>query len=249
MKEQDTQNATNDKRKTFTPRNCTRCGKCCSDGSPTLLKEDLSLFISSVLSTDKTYTIREGELVRSYENGEMHESFMEVIKIKEKNSEKYNGKGCIFYENEGVCSIYENMPTQCRAYECWSKYDTQNIGPQLEGLEGNRLTRKELFSSVDLLIDVIDRHEEKCSYKKLLSAIERLPRDEEKAIEDIMDMLQYDTYIRPFLEEKFNILPDAVDLILGMPLIRTINEFGFKVEKDGDDYILLPMQKNTEKKR
>ena len=54
-------------------------------------------------------------------------------------------------------------------------------------------------------------------------------------------MLQYDTYIRPFIEERLNIPKEATNLILGRPLIETINVFGFKVVKEGEDYILLPM--------
>ena len=33
-----------------------------------------------------------------------------------------------------------------------------------------------------------------------------------------------------------------MDLILGRPLTDTINEFGFKVAGDGEEYILLPIE-------
>jgi Fe-S-cluster containining protein len=214
---------------------CIRCGECCTGGGPTLLKEDLSLFISGVLSYDNTYTIREGELVRSYGDGEPYESFMELVKVKGKNK----GKVCIFYEGEGTCRIYENRPSQCRAYKCWSPESPQ-------GLEENRLDRGELFNSSNLLLDIIDKHEQKCPYKRLSDAIERLSQGEENAVEDIIDMLQYDTYARPFLEERLSIPAAAMDLILGRPLIETINEFGFKVIRDGDEYILLPIKDYTD---
>jgi hypothetical protein len=55
-------------------------------------------------------------------------------------------------------------------------------------------------------------------------------------------MLQYDTYIRPFLKDKLNVPSTAMDLILGRTLMKTINEFGFRVEKSGEEYTLLPIK-------
>lgn len=210
---------------------CIRCGKCCIESSPSLLKEDMHLFVSGVLSHENTYTIRDGERVRSNRDGNIYESSLELIKIKDKDSTSV----CVFYEDNKGCSIYENRPSQCRAYKCW---DTVNL---MIGLEENALRRSDIFGSIDLLIDVIEKHEEKCSYKKLSGAFERLAEGREDAVEDIMDILQYDTYIRPFLEERFNIPQVAMDLILGRPMVDTINEFGFKVERDGEEYILLAL--------
>jgi Fe-S-cluster containining protein len=214
---------------------CVRCGKCCSMSSPSLLKEDMALFLSGVLSYDNTYTIRGGERIRSKGDGEIYESSVELIKIKDKDGTSV----CVFYKDKEGCSIYENRPSQCRIYKCWQMLTSKNL---MSGLEEGALKRSDIFGSVDLLMEVMKKHEEKCAYKKLSDALERLADGWEDAVEDIMDMLQYDTYIRPFLEEKFNIPQNAMDLILGRPLINTINEFGFKVVKDGDDYILLPIK-------
>ncbi len=210
---------------------CIRCGKCCTGSSPSLLKEDLALFVSGVLSYGNTITVREGERVRSYSDGRIYESFMELIKIRCKNQ----GPVCVFYNDDG-CGIYENRPSQCRQYECWRPMDLYG------GLEKNALGREELFNSVDMLLEIIRRHEEKCSYKRLSGAFDRLAEGNEDAVEEIMDMLQYDTYMRPFLQEKFNLPGDALDLILGRPLTDTVNEFGFKVAREGDDYILSPIE-------
>ncbi len=232
---------------------CTRCGKCCRGGSPTLLKADLPLFVSGVLSYGNTYTIREGERVISYGDNDVYESFMELIKIKNKEG----SSECFFYrtEEEG-CSIYENRPGQCRSYECWSTVP-QKLSPSkpsgkpahdvFEGLEKNKLTRQDVFHSVDVILEIMKAHEEKCSYRKLADAFEKLADSDESAVEEIMDMLQYDTYARPFLREKFNIPEGAMDLILGSPLLDTIGGFGFKVEIKGDEYILLPRENGEEK--
>ncbi|BCB95604.1 zinc/iron-chelating domain-containing protein [Dissulfurispira thermophila] len=211
---------------------CIRCGKCCSESSPSLMKADISLFISGVLSHDNTYTIRYGERVRSNVDDNIYESFIELIKIKNKEGTSI----CIFYKDNEGCSIYENRPSQCRAYKCWSP---ENL---INGLEKNALKRSDIFGSIDLLMDVIGKHEEKCSYAKLSDAFDRLAEGIEDAVEDIIDMLQYDTYIRPFLKEKFNVPSTAMDLILGKPLIDTINAFGFKVEINGEEYTLSPIE-------
>ena len=214
---------------------CIRCGKCCTGSSPSLLKEDLALFVSGVLSYGNTFTIREGERVRSNSDGQVYESFMELIKIRCKEQ----GSVCVFYNEDG-CGIYENRPSQCRQYECWQPLDLYG------GLEKNALVREDLFNSVDVLLEIIGRHEEKCSYKRLSGAFDRLARSDEDAVEEIMDMFQYDTYIRPFLQEKFNLPGDALDLVLGRPLTDAVNEFGFKVAREGDDYILLPIEDQDE---
>jgi Fe-S-cluster containining protein len=216
--------------------NCIRCGKCCTGSSPSLLKEDLALFASGVLSYSNTIAVRKGERVRSHSDGQIYESFMELIKIRCKEQ----GPVCVFY-NDDECGIYENRPSQCRQYECWRPLDLYG------GLEKNALGREELFGSVDTLIEIIGRHEEKCSYKRLSGAFDRIAGGDEDAVEEIMDMLQYDTYIRPFLQEKFNLPGDALDLLLGRPLTHTVNEFGFKVVREGDDYILLPIEDQDER--
>lgn len=213
---------------------CIRCGKCCSDSSPSLLKEDIALFVSGVLSYDNTYTIREGERVWSKGDGSIYESFIELIKISDKDGTQV----CVFYKDKEGCSIYENRPSQCRTYKCWAPENP------ISGLEEGALKRSDIFGSIDFLMEVIERHEEKCSYKKLSDAFDRVADGNEDAVEDIMDMLQYDTYIRPFLAERFNISENAMNLIFGRPLTETIGGFGFKVVKDGDDYILLPIEED-----
>lgn len=215
---------------------CVRCGACCKASSPSLMKEDLPLFAAGVFSFDAVYTIRDGERVRSHEDGVCYESFTELIKLKENE-----GSGtCMFYRDQEGCGIYENRPAQCRAYQCWAPEDL------CRGLEETALKRVDLFASVDVLLEAIRRHEEKCSYRKLADAFERLAGGQEEAVEDIMDMLQYDTYIRPFLQEKLNIPAGALDLILGRPLTERLGEFGFTIAREGEDYILLPIEEAQE---
>lgn len=212
--------------------NCDRCGDCCRKGSPSLMKEDLDLFALDVLSYENTYTIRLNEPLISLEDNSIYESFVELIKINDKGL----NTACFFYDNEEGCTIYEKRPVQCREYKCWDHSDL------IIGLEQNALNRADIFGSVEVVMEIIKKHEEKCSYEKLSRAFERLSSNSEEAIEDIIDILQYDTYIRPFIEERLDIPRGAINLILGRPLIETINGFGFKVVKEGEEYILLPIE-------
>lgn len=229
---------------------CVRCGACCTKGTPSLLKGDLPLFTSGALSYGDAYTIREGERIRSGADDEIYESFIELIKIR-------TGEGtseCIFYRGEEGCALYESRPAQCREYECRPSSSRETSGHAaegapydvFEGLEKEGLTRSDIFHSVDVLLEIIKKHEEKCSYRGLSDAFEKLAGGNESAVEEIMDMLQYDTYARPFLEERFKIPGGAMDLILGRPLTSTVNEFGFKVARRGDEYILLPIKEKEE---
>ncbi|MBZ0157257.1 MAG: YkgJ family cysteine cluster protein [Alphaproteobacteria bacterium] len=216
---------------------CVRCGSCCKGGGPVLTKGDLPLFLSGILSHETAYTIREGELVRTEGDEEIFAAPMELIKIREKEG----ARGCFFHGEEAGCAIYENRPSQCRAYKCWAPEDL------LTGLEKERLTRKEIFGSVGILLEIIARHEEKSSYGRLSAAFERLAQGSEDAVEEIMDALQYDTYVRPFLTERFSVPGETLDLILGRPLVETVNAFGFRIEREGDEYILLPIETEEQK--
>lgn len=208
---------------------CDKCGSCCMQSTPSLMKEDIGLFISGILSDENTYTVREGEIIRAVD-GTQYEAFMEIIKIREKE----NSSTCIFYEDG--CTIYDKRPFQCRRFNCW---ETQEIG---EGLERSGLKRIDLFSSIDLVIEAIKRHDEKCSFKRLFDALENLNKGDEVAVEDIIDMLQYDISLRQFLKERLALKPYSMDLILGRPLIEAIADFGIKVIKEKDGYTLRPVK-------
>lgn len=211
---------------------CDRCGICCMQSTPSLMKDDLELFISGVLSDENTYTIREGEFVRATD-GTQYESFVEIIKV----AEKENSSICIFYDNG--CTIYDKRPVQCRIFNCW---ETQEIG---EGLEQTGLKRRDLFGSVDILMEAIKKHEEKCSFKRLLEVLENIEKGSEDAVDEIIDMLQYDLSLREFLEERLNLKPRSMGLILGRSLIEAIEDFGIKVVKEKDKYILMPIVEGT----
>ncbi|NTU43347.1 MAG: YkgJ family cysteine cluster protein [Nitrospirales bacterium] len=222
---------------------CVRCGNCCKGGAPALLKDDLRLFSSGIISHSDVYTLREGERV-AFNDGSSQETFLEVVKLKEDKD-----GACSFYEGDGKCRIYEDRPYQCRAYKCWTAHEftipTDGSEDMLIGLEGNCITRKDLFKGVDLVLDVIARHDEKCSYERLASALEKAEEGNEEAMEDVMDILQYDASVRLFLVEKFSIPADALNLILGRPIAETIKGFGLTVEEGEEGFLLAPIKKDA----
>jgi Fe-S-cluster containining protein len=63
----------------------------------------------------------------------------------------------------------------------------------------------------------------------------------DKAVEKILDLLQYDHYVRPFLTEKLNVDPNAMDFFFGRPLTTTIRRFGLCVKEEGDNFTLVPV--------
>ncbi|MGO9377444.1 MAG: YkgJ family cysteine cluster protein [Dissulfurispiraceae bacterium] len=219
------------KKKFVTKTECDRCGCCCSGSTPSLHKEDIDLFNTSILSFDNTFTIRKGELFSVPGDQETYRSFIELIKI----TPKEGTEECIFYSANKGCTIYEKRPSQCAAYACWGFNDA------LTGLEAMALGRKDLFGDVELIFDIIDRHDERCSYEKLADLIETARGGAEAAAEEISEMLQYDAFIRDYVTEKFNIPESSLDLLLGKPMTGRISEFGLKVEREGDEFIIMPL--------
>ncbi|MDX9714843.1 MAG: YkgJ family cysteine cluster protein [Dissulfurispiraceae bacterium] len=205
---------------------------CCRGNAPVLLKEDAKLFESGILTHSETYTIRENEPSRSTKDNCVYDS-MELIRIKEKPD---TGE-CLFYDAEKGCAIYETRPAQCRQSEC---RDSSKV--LLDELESSRLTREDLFSEDDEIMEIMSHHEEKCSYKSIRDAVDMLSFGEETAVDELINILQYDTYSRPYIQENFSIEPEMLDLILGRPLVKTIEMFGIQALQDGEQYILSKIE-------
>ena len=96
---------------------CVRCGQCCSNSSPTLHPDDLSLIRKGVIHPDHVVVLLPGQKGFSYSENRVVVLKEERIKIREKSP----GEGCSFYE-EGSrsCRIYEDRPVQCRKQACWA---------------------------------------------------------------------------------------------------------------------------------
>ncbi len=225
----------------ITPRpiqtECRRCGECCRKGSPTLHIGDADLLKSSVLNYKDIFTIRIGELVYNNIDDEFITIDYEIIKIREKKGTR----NCIFIEDDGtVCTIYGSRPLQCRAFECW------NTEKFFNAYFEERLTREHIIAKNSLLLDIIDRHNKRCSYIELMDLSQSIQNGEDR-IKDVFDAIQYDMEIRHYIKENTGIPYDFHPLLLGRPLIDTIGMFGYKVGRDeSGNYSLELLSKEVE---
>jgi Fe-S-cluster containining protein len=209
---------------------CVRCGTCCTKGSPTLLEEDLDLFLGDLLKPQDVITIRKGEAAYSPAAEELRITEEEMIKIREKDS----SKACIFYApGDRECRIYPSRPVQCRNQECWNpeRYEQVDDSP--------RLGRKALLESTGSLWDVIQHHEDRCSYAELSRAVAKLGATKGATVQEILDLLGYDHHVREFIAEKFQLAPETMDFFFGRPLSETITMHGLTVVEEPDGSFLL----------
>lgn len=214
---------------------CIRCGMCCLKGGPTLHEADEALFAAGKLRRRDVYTLRKGEVVRNIDDTLMVLD-EEMIKIKG-SGENWS---CIFYDQElGACRIYDDRPLECRAMKCWDLADLK------KAMAEPRLRRRDFMGPDGGLVKIIDAHERKCAYSALESAVKLLEGpDAEDAVNKVIDFLRYDRTIRRFLTNRAGIDPEDLDFLFGRPLSATIRMFGLGVKKDGDTYILSPINQD-----
>ncbi|HMK43560.1 MAG TPA: YkgJ family cysteine cluster protein [Dissulfurispiraceae bacterium] len=223
----------------FTKRtHCVKCGLCCRTNPPTLLKNDMALFAGGSIQPEHVAVIREGEPVYSLADKEVYIAPFELLMVRGRAGSTV----CSLLSGENVCDVYENRPAQCKAYACY--------GPQLTitGLETTRMVRRDLFGDIPFVLEVIDRHDEKCSYRELADALEKIAGGDEAAVDAVIDMLQYDIAVRPFVAEKLGLADHMIQLILGKPLLETIRLLGYQVDQEGEDYTIKPLEKKEEPK-
>ena len=157
----------------------------------------------------------------------------DIIKIK---SQK-DSVTCIFFnEKENECTIYDNRPVECRALKCWDTREIENIYSK------NRLTRKDLISTIEGLWDLVEDHQRRCSYEMLKFFIDDLNKDKkDEALKGIFDIIEYDAQIRELVVQKGYLDPEMTDFIFGRPITKTIRMYGFKIIKQDDNYRLIPI--------
>jgi Fe-S-cluster containining protein len=209
---------------------CIRCGTCCTKGSPTLLEDDMALFNRDIVKPGHLITIRAGEPAYSNRTEELAATPEELIKIRETPGTKT----CIFYEKSGSkCAIYESRPAQCRSQECWNASASEGI----DGL--TPINRKRLLEPISSLWEIIQRHEERCSYSELGRAMTRLGATKGQTVGEVLDLLAFDHHVRGFIAENFGIDPDSMDFFLGRPLQDAIANYGLELEEQPDGSFLL----------
>ncbi len=208
---------------------CIRCGTCCAKGSPTLTPDDLDLFRRDLVKPSDVLTIRKGELARAIATDELERTERELIKIRETS-----GNSCIFFRSgDKECSIYESRPRQCRNQECWDPENLHEIGNR------SMLARETLLRETGPLWDIIQRHEEQCSYDQLSRIMAKLEATKGHAVEELLELLRFDQHVRDFLMERFGLAAETLDFFLGRSLSKAVEAYGLCVVKQPDGDFLL----------
>lgn len=213
---------------------CRRCGTCCKKGGPSFHLEDKILIEKGIIPSKFIYTIRKGE--RCYDNIKecLLPASSDILKLK-------GAKGswtCVFFsEKDKACTIYNDRPMECRILKCW---DTGEINRMYEK---NRLTRKDLISSIEGLWELVEGHQERCSYDMIKSFIDALDHKDNRreALEGILAIIEYDKNIRNLTVQKAGLDPDLTDFLFGRPITETIKIYGIKIKEKEEKYIIVPM--------
>jgi Fe-S-cluster containining protein len=205
---------------------CVRCGECCQHGSPSLHLEDANLLEQGVLFFKHLYTLRKGERAKHTVEGKSSPVQQEVIKIKEKPE---NGH-CVFYEEQTrECAIYEHRPLQCQLQACWEPEALKKLWRQ------EKLTRLHLFKNDQALLKLIQTHDERCHPSRLDMAFISIHQSgDESFLDQILELLRYDTTFRSVLTEQGAIRPDELDLFFGRPLQKIVCSYGVRVDRDAE---------------
>jgi Fe-S-cluster containining protein len=212
---------------------CIRCGTCCKKGGPSFHLEDKVLIEKGIILSKYLYTIREDELCYDNVKESILPAASDIIKIKGQK----DSITCIFFnEKENGCTIYDNRPLECRALKCWDTREIERIYSK------NRLTRKDLISTIEGLWDLVEDHQRRCSYETLKFFIDALNKDKkDEALKGIFDIIEYDAQIRELVVQKGDLDPEMTDFIFGRPITETIRMYGFKIIKQDDNYRLIPI--------
>lgn len=202
---------------------CVQCGECCRHGSPTLHLEDLELLKQSILPFNKIFTLRPGEPVRSPFDGKVFFLLDERIKVQEKPGTEE----CVFLDGD-FCTIYVDRPLQCRAQACWDSAQYKELTQQ------PYLTRRDIFAELEVLMELMNEHNKRCSFSKLQELFKQLEEQREEKIQPLLELLAYEDYFRHFFGEQLKIPEDALKLVFGRSLADLVALFGFRVEKEQD---------------
>ncbi|MGA2229151.1 MAG: YkgJ family cysteine cluster protein [Syntrophobacteraceae bacterium] len=216
---------------------CVECGECCRMGSPVLHLEDLPLLKSGKIPWDQLITLRRGEPARSPFDGRPFVLPEERIKVREKEGVRECG---FFNEETDQCSIYSERPLQCRAQACWDPI------PARDTAELPFLLRKHIFEEIDLLLEIMAEHENRCGFSALSDAFEKLNRTNGENVQEVLGLLAFEEHFRQFVSEKFNIPAQNMELLFGRSFAEMTSLFGFRVAVEPDGTRCLVADKTGE---
>jgi Fe-S-cluster containining protein len=172
------------------------------------------------------YTIRQGELAYDNVKGCLAPVDCDIIKIKGKK----DSWTCVFFdESRKACSIYADRPLECRALKCWDTREIEQMYAQ------HRLSRRDLLSEIKGLWSIIEDHQARCDYENIKKLIEEVKHGHRRtARRDLLEIIRYDAEIRKLVVSRGELDPEMLDFLFGRPLMKTIENYGFKVRRQGE---------------
>ena len=156
----------------------------------------------------------------------------DILKLKG----QINSWTCVFFnETNNNCTIYDHRPIECKVLKCWDTREIEKIYAK------NRLTRKDLISSVEGLWQLVEDHQERCSYDMLKLFIDSLNTGKkDEALKGILEIIEYDIKIRKLVVLKAGLETDLTDFLFGRPIMETIKIYGLKIKEKEGKYIIIP---------
>ncbi len=193
---------------------CQRCGICCQKGGPALHKEDAPLIERGAIPAKNLFTLRKGEMAVDNVRGYAAPLEDEIIKIKGRDG----SWACCFYDTiTHACRIYDARPVECRVLACWDTAEIEKMYAQ------DRLKRQDLLGSISGLWEIVQTHEQRCSYQKIETWIQQIAGDDNAAVKTALnEMVAYDRHLRSLTIEKSGIDPALLDFLFGRPLSETL---------------------------
>jgi Fe-S-cluster containining protein len=212
---------------TSIPRSsCIRCGVCCKKGGPTIHTEDKKQIKEGKIPVKFLFTIRKHEPAFDNIRNLIAPANTDIVKIKSKK----DSSACIFYDpSYSECRIYKSRPVECRELKCW---DTRGISLLYDK---NRINRKTLLSGISDLWELIQDHQNRCSYKKIAELADKANCnniERKDSLKKLNEMIRYDYSIRHLIVEKDKRVSEMLDFLFGRPLTATIKMFGLNMKED-----------------
>jgi Fe-S-cluster containining protein len=208
---------------------CERCGHCCDKGGPALHREDLPLFERGVLGYAQVFTLRRGELVEESVEGGLLPLDAELVKVRGQG----NRWTCLFYDDDGKqCSIYEDRPAECRAFNCWAPDELKAM------YRSGRIGRADLVPEGSALRQLVDEHEARCSCLRVGELADAFLGGDEGAGRELVDTITYDAAFRAAFAERAGVGEEEMNFLFGRPLHAAVGQYGLEVGRENDRYFV-----------
>lgn len=201
---------------------CIRCGTCCLKGGPTLHHEDKRTLLHGHVGYQHLVTIRKGELVFDPLVGAVKPVHRELVKVRGKGKD---WSCCFFDEKISSCTIYEHRFLECRLLKCWDPSELLSV------MGKNTIVRADVINPTDPIMEIIQMHEQECSYDKVLELISNLSRgaDKSKILAKLTELVSKDLAIRSYAISELGLREEFELFIFGRPVFKTLNTHGISV--------------------